>query len=421
MIQFEYEQALAFIHGTHRTGVKVGLRNMEALLDLLGNPQERFVCVHIGGTNGKGSVCAFVDAALRRAGYKTGLYTSPFLQRYNERMRVDGVPIGDRRLADLAARVAEAAGVLARRDIHPTEFEIGTALAFLLFAEEAVDMAVVEVGLGGRLDPTNVLQPVVAAIAAIGLDHTTILGETLEAIAGEKAGIVKAGTPLVLSAQNGPAVRQVIQARCEQVGAAFHLAEPVTGLPLGLKGQFQAYNAGVAAEVLRLLASRGFSRLTREVVAQGLGRARWPGRLEWVEGCPPLLLDGAHNAQGAQALAEYLASLPPRRTALVCGMMQDKDSRAMAEIFAGMADCIYTVAPDNPRSIPAAALAAVFEDTGVQARPCASLTEAIDVATDRAGQTGQVVIAGSLYLVGAARTLLALDDGGLMTPACEEE
>ncbi len=414
MKPFTYDEALAFIHGTYGLGKKDGLSNMHRLLTRLGDPQERFASVHVAGTNGKGSVCAYVHAALCYAGYKVGLYTSPFLQRYNERMRVNGTPIPDDTLTQLMDAVAAEVLVLREEGIFPTEFEIGTALAFMHFAKSAVDIAVIEVGLGGRLDPTNVIVPRVAAIASIGLDHTHVLGDTLEAIAAEKAGIAKPGVPLILSAQANDAVREVVSARCMEIGSPFIIAKPTVGLTLSLEGPHQAYNAGVAVELLAQLQAQGFAISDTHIV-EGLCHTRWPGRLEWVAGEPPLLMDGAHNPQGAQALAAYVQTLPPRKNVLLCGIMQDKDWRKITDIFALFADEAITVAPDNHRALDPGRLAEAYRVRGIPALAAETLPGALEKARAQAGEGGRIIAAGSLYLVGALRTLVVGQDDALFS------
>lgn len=412
-----YENALAFIHGAYALGDKQGLRNMHALMAELGDPHRRLQTIHVAGTNGKGSVCAFLQAALRCAGYRVGLYTSPFLQRYNERIRIDGVPISDQDLARTTERLVGCVHALRARGICPTEFEIGTAIAFLYFAEQTCDMVVIEVGLGGRLDPTNVIMPAVTAIAAIGLDHMRVLGDTPEAIAAEKAGIIKKGIPMVVSMQNSASVRAVIEAKCEQEGAPYIEAKQTDAMTLGLLGAYQEYNAGVAGAVLRILSSQGAAQVSQQAIAEGFRRARWPGRTEWVLRTPPLLLDGAHNLQGAQALAGYIRGLPKAYTVLICGILQDKAWAEMGEVFASFADFVITVAVDNPRTLCPGALSDWFTTHGISARAADDLNEAVRIASAQATPDGRVVIAGSLYLIGAARNVLELQDSALLSPA----
>lgn len=414
--QFDYEQALAFIHGAYGKGEKRGQENMYAMLERLGNPHQTFRSIHVAGTNGKGSVCAFTQAILRCGGYKTGLYTSPFLQRYNERMRIDGLPIPDERLANLTSRVADVVDALRTEGVKPTEFEIGTAIAFLYFAEERVDVAVIEAGLGGRLDPTNVLNPMVTAIAAIGLDHTRVLGDTLELIAKEKAGIAKHDVPMVVSSQNGRSVLDVIENHCKKTNSPFLVSKPSVGFGLGLVGAYQHDNAGVAVSIMDSIRLQGM-HISEEQIADGLKRTRWPGRLEWIAQAPDIILDGAHNEQGAESLQAYVASLNRRSVVLVCGVLQDKDwpsiMRKLAEISPSL---VVTVRPDTHRALDANTLSKAFIDIDIPAISTKSLEEAVCEAKQAAGLEGLIVIAGSLYLVGEARTFLLGREDTLLAP-----
>lgn len=407
----QYKEAVDFIHAARMTGQKNGLANMQALLDLLGHPEHSFSAIHVAGTNGKGSVCAFMQAALRVCGYRTGLYTSPYLERYNERMRVDGVPISDDALVSHMERIAKAVGALRAAGVDPTVFEMGTALAFCHFAAEQVDVAIVEVGLGGRLDPTNVLMPAVTAIASIGLDHQQILGDTIEQIAAEKAGIAKPGVPMVITAQMEDGARRVIQAHCEMVGAPLCVATAYDGA-LGLPGAHQAHNAGLAKAALQKALP-----VSDVAIAEGFCRARWPGRLEWLLG-GRLLLDGAHNHQGAQALAEYLRALPKANTVLLCGIMRDKDWGKVVKTLAGVSDHVVAVVPEvGERALPAEQLAEAFAAEGVCAEASSTVAGGLEKALSVAGPGGRVVAAGSLYVVGAVRALVK---AGVCTLLAEE-
>ena len=405
---FTYEQALAFIHGAAGHGKKVGLNNMRALLARLGNPERQFRSVHVAGTNGKGSVCAFVHAGLLLSGRKTGLYTSPFLQRYNERIRIDGMPVEDGALARYTSEVAREVEALRAGGVLPTEFEIGTAIAFLCFAREQVDMAVIEVGLGGRFDPTNVITPEICAIASIGLDHTKTLGDTPEKIAFEKAGIAKPGVPLVLSAQvmGGPC--EVIAAHCRAVDAPLLFAEKEEHAQLGLNGAHQRFNAGVARMVLETLG------VPEERILEALRRTRWPARLEWLGENPPLLLDGAHNPQGAQALARYVKGLERHKTVLLCGILRDKDWHGIVKALAAVCDEAVTVSPDSHRALDGGELAEAFRAQGISAQSAENVSAALEMAKARAGADGRVIAAGSLYLAGEVRTLLVGYDYALL-------
>lgn len=406
MKQLSYKEAIDYIHNSYGKGVKNGLSNMHILLAKLNNPHTRFPSVHVAGTNGKGSVCAFLQAALRCAGYRTALYTSPFLQRYNERVRIDGVPIPDEKLVEIMGEVAEAVDSLRANGIQPTEFETGTALAFTYFARSCVDIAVIEVGLGGRLDPTNVIEPLVCGIASIGFDHMRVLGNTLEAIAYEKAGIAKKGVPLVLSSQVTEEARQAVIAQCASVGAPVIMSAPSYVGTLGLLGAYQRQNASVAISILEALHTLGWA-VEKDAVHDGLKRARWPGRLEWAAGIPPVLLDGAHNAQGAESLLQYMQSIPHVYTVLLFSIMQDKDYTSIIDIVAKFADAVITVPVQNKRCLAPTEAATAFTNRGIKATACQSMAEGLEQAKSIAlRHDGCVVAAGSLYLVGEVRTLI---------------
>ncbi len=422
-----YDEAVAYIHGKYGKGVKSGLDNMNKLLKRLGDPHEGLNYIHVAGTNGKGSTCAFLDSALRRAGYKVGLYTSPYLMRYNERMRVNGKEIPDATVARLTARIAEQVRQMEESgEGFPTVFEIGTALMFLWFAEEKVDWAVVEVGLGGRLDPTNVLTPRVSVITRIGLDHTRVLGDTVQQIAAEKGGIIKAGVPVVVQAQDA-CVRPVIEAICRKMraplhdcgelalkdvrvqarGATFAVNLPAWGEReyfIALCGAHQVDNAVTALAALAALPED--CAIPPDAAKAGLADARWPGRLEWIGN---VLLDGAHNPQGARTVEGYVRScLAGRRVTVVTGVMADKDVQGVVEKLASIADEVLCVEPEHmARAERAEELAARFrESTAVPVRACGSALEALAAAEKSAGEDGVILVCGSLYLVGEVRKLL---------------
>ncbi len=418
-------EAIDAIHAARGDGEKSGLDNMRLLCARLGDPQRAMRVIHVAGTNGKGSTCAFVDAMLRAAGVTVGLYTSPYLQRYQERIRIGGKPIDNAaflRAFDLVWAQVEA---LRAEGVRPTTFEIGTALAFVAFVQAGVQLCVVEVGLGGRLDPTNVVQPIVCAITAIGMDHMRYLGNTITRIAREKAGIIKPGVPVITA----PAPREVTRVFAEvssEQGARWDeltgdeltpLGEPQTCrldmdgwvLPcvkLNLPGAHQLHNAATALAVIAELKRQGIA-IPDEAVLEGLATVRWPGRLEYVEGSPRLLLDGAHNAQGARALAAYVATLPddaPR--VLLCGVLAEKVSDEMIAALGSLAARAVTTVPADPRALSAGDLAAMLAARGVQTESCDVLANALARARQWAGPDGLVIVAGSLYLIGAVRALL---------------
>ncbi len=426
-------QAVAYIHGAQYTGAKNGLENTRALLNQLQIPMTPVPALHVAGTNGKGSVCAMLDSMLRACGLKVGLYTSPFLQFYNERIRTNGTPVSDVILARAVTKVKEAADSLQNQGICPTAFELGTAASFLTFQEENVDIAVVEVGLGGRLDPTNVITPLMSVITALGMDHMAYLGDTLEKIAGEKAGIVKPGVPVVLYPSRQEA-EAVVRAACAQKQApltalrhrqaVFHQADAFGSradfdLPKGkmenvhipLPGLHQVENALTALTAMDLLP--GFP-VSREKMRQGMERVRWPARLEWIESSPRVLLDGAHNPQGVEALRSFTdLFLHKEKRVLLTGILREKLNNKMIEDMASIASQAVTVTPDNHRAMPAFELAALLQEEGCAAEAAASLEEGLKQATELAGPEGVIIAAGSLYLAGALRGMLGLKDESL--------
>lgn len=421
-------EAIGYIHSKGWTSAPAGLRRIRELMDRLGNPERQLQVVHIAGTNGKGSTSAMLDAVLRRAGYRVGLYTSPYIHRFQERIQVDGRPIGDRELGEATQLVRAQAEAM---EESPTEFEILAAVAFVHFARSRCQLVVLEVGMGGRLDATNVIPtPRVAVVTNIGLDHTRQLGDTVEAIAGEKAGIIKAGGQVVLYPQQ-PSVEAVIAAACDRVGATLHratspgpvrhslegqvLEDPALGqLRLALLGDHQRHNAGVVLETLRVLAAQGY-RIPREAILQGLAEVRWPGRFEVVCRRPTWVVDGGHNPQCAQAVADNLDRyFPGRQAVLLTGVMGDKDYPALYRTIDPYVSRYITVTPDIRRALPAGELAAWLARYGKPVRACATVEEGVEAALEAAGPQGLVLTLGSLYLVGPVRACFGLElaEGG---------
>jgi dihydrofolate synthase/folylpolyglutamate synthase len=405
------------MHDVHRylealspLSMRFGLERVERALVALGHPERAAPVLHVAGTNGKGSTCAMAAAALRVAGRRTGLYTSPHLSAFNERIQVDGAPLDDQALARAVAAVRAAcpwheAGAPEER---LTYFEVATLAAWVHFAAAQVDVAVVEVGLGGRLDATNAASPAVTAVARIGLDHTRWLGDTVEAVAREKAGILKPGVPAVFHAVQPPGVLEVLAAEATSRRAPWSVAPASWSGPLALVGPHQQGNAGLAVAALRALGRAGVP-VGEAAIAEGLATARWPGRLERVEG---VLLDGAHNPDGAAALAAALAALHPGRPVeLVFGVLEDKDHAGMLRALAGATRRLHLVAPASARARPPAELAGLARTLGLEADLHDGVGAALACARAAAGEGTPVVVAGSLYLVGEARALLLRDIG----------
>ena len=363
-----YEEALQYINQLNSKGIALGLERIEALLDRLGNPQKGQRFVHVAGTNGKGSVCAFLDSALREAGLRVGRYISPTLYDYRERIQIDGQYISKQAVASLLTTIQQACVQMERQGLEPpTVFEVETALAFLYFAEQHCDYVLLEVGMGGRLDSTNVItQPVLSVITPISLDHTRMLGDHLAAIAAEKGGIVKPHCLAVLGPQQ-PEAQEVLTARCQQCGIT-PLQVDVnqiqkqqwswqgqrfsygrwSQLTIGLSGDYQRVNGAIAIEALQLL-QKEEPALTDEAIQAGLAKARWPGRFEIIGQAPLFVVDGAHNPAGAQALAQTLQEhFAGKRIWLLLGVFRDKDYQQIGAILSGCSQTVFCFQPRAP-------------------------------------------------------------------------
>lgn len=433
---------IAYINTPRWQASRLGLERIRELLERLGRPQDRLKFVHVAGTNGKGSICAYLASILGAAGYRTGMFTSPYIERFEERIRVDGVMISPDELRDVTLAVREHAEAMAEETGgHPTEFELMTAVALEHFARCGCDIVVLEVGLGGRLDSTNVIDaPEACVIARIGLDHTALLGNTLAAIAGEKAGIIKEGSAVVSWPQESEAMAVIGHAAAEH-GCELRVpdfaqleegairwedgASPFrsfsyrewTDLRTGILGSYQPQNATVALEVVDVLCGRGW-RIPDEAVRAGVARTRWPGRFEIVEGGSSpdgfaIVVDGGHNPQGARALADSLAEVfPGRKPVFVIGVLEDKDYPRMLEDVLPLGSAFVCVTPDNPRALPAHKLARAIRWTGQDLLGCSACVnpvvardfeDAIRRARELADPDGLICAFGSLYSVAALK------------------
>jgi dihydrofolate synthase/folylpolyglutamate synthase len=412
-------EALQFLLSRSPSTVVLGLERMQEALDELGHPELRLLSVQIAGTNGKGSSCAFLDSILRAAGHRVGLYTSPHLVDVNERIQVDGIAIDD---ATLGARVLE---VLRRSPAAcgATYFELGTLVAFEHFARSAVEVAVLEVGLGGRLDATTCARPRLTAVTRVGLDHTELLGETLTAIAREKGGIFRSQVPAVV-AEQPPEALVALEAAAAAAGAPLVLEDrdfnlegsgrylgegwELDGLRLGLQGEHQRHNAALAITCARLLGRQGIA-VNERAVRTGLAEVRWPGRLEQVSGRPPLLLDGAHNEDGVTVLRAALDAPPfaGRPVHLVFGVVADKRVGPMLERLLPRCHSASLTPLPTPRSLDPAGYLDQARSLCPRVDVFATLADALNAARARATtDDGWMVVAGSLYLVGAVKALL---------------
>jgi dihydrofolate synthase / folylpolyglutamate synthase len=405
-----YPDSVEYLYslGNEIKTAKFGLENIIEALRSLGNPERAFPVVHVAGTNGKGSTCAMIAAAARAAGMRVGLYTSPHLVEPTERIVIDGQSVTREQFVDAFTRVHE---VGMQMETHPTYFETVTAMAFLLFRDESVDLAVVEVGLGGRLDATNVVLPRICAISPIDFDHEAWLGNSLQEIAAEKAGILKPGVPAVIAPQRQEA-EEVIRERGRQRGCELDFVRPdevhdvrltrdgsefnFRGMRVRcpLAGPHQVVNATTAAAVLQHIG----------ISANGISEARWPGRLETVRRLPDVILDGAHNPAGARALAAHIREFYSDRPVwLIYGAMRDKSVQEITEILFPLASHVIVTAPNFARALRPEALVATAEHPSIETAE--NVAEALDKVGSASPDTA-IFITGSLYLVGEARALL---------------
>lgn len=421
------EDRIKRIFARRSFGIKPGLATTRALLAELDHPEKGLAVVHVAGTNGKGSVSALIASVLQHAGLKTGLYTSPHLIALNERFQINGVAIDDATLDPLLEEVESAAERVEASDAGvPTFFECVTALAVLWFSRSGVALAVMETGMGGRLDATNVLSPLLSVVTRIGIDHMAYLGNTLEAIASEKAGIVKAGVPVVCGAMP-EAARGVIEVQARKVGAPLIQAEDVLSVSrvsgnlygqklrissaaedygvvnIKLPAAYQVENVATAVTAIEALAEVLGVSFGRKTLVKGLSAAVWPGRFQCVGEHPDVIVDGAHNPDGAAALvAALVAAKCGKAVRFVVGQCDDKDSDGFFRAIASACGGVWTVPLDNPRSTPPDRLAALAIRYGITAVPCETLEEGLSLAKASALKAGvPVVVCGSLFLLGA--------------------
>src|SRR5579862_1422388 len=418
---------------TQASAAKFDLENITALAERLGRPDRAYPSAHIAGTNGKGSTAAFLEAILRDAGFRTGLNTSPHLERINERIRVGCDEISDEAFADILSRVhaiTEELLAAGKLRAHPTYFECMTAMAFEYFAQQRVEFGVFEVGLGGRLDSTNILTPVVSIITRIDFDHENFLGHSLREIAGEKAGIIKPSVPVVVAEQR-PEAGEVIQNRAKELLSpvidtteAFRIGNQsmengrfraqVTEVASGwsmdlapsLPGRFQLQNALNAVAAARLLQQRGF-RISDDSIARGIATTVWPGRIEKIQSRPDVYLDGAHNPSAARELAHFIEeSLTGKKIFLLYGALRDKAVDEVAGLLFPLAAEVILTAPATSRAISAAQLEEIAAHYASESTTVADAGEAIDYALSKALPDDVIFITGSLYLVGQLRHYL---------------
>ena len=417
-----YTETLSWIHGTERFGSRLGLGRMGRLLHRMGDPHLKVPFIHVAGTNGKGSTTTLIASALTAGGFKTGKFISPYILEFRERMQIDGQMIPEETLAALATRLRPIAEEFKAAGDPVTEFELVTVLGLCWFAEQNCDIAVLEVGLGGRLDATNIIPPpVVAVITRIDYDHTAILGDTLSAIAGEKCGIVKRGSTVISYPDQAGEALAVIRRRAAEENDPLLLPDlsQLTVLSSGLcgsrfcyrgekysiplPGPHQVLNAVTALEALKALSDTRFAVFPQEIAA-GFAAARFPARLELLRQSPPVLLDGAHNPNGGRALCDAVKSLGLHHLTAVVGMLRDKDCLPVLQMMAPYcARMIVTTVP-NPRSYPAEEFAGLARSVCPRVTVCPDCQEAARLALAEGGNG--VLVFGSLYLASAVRPVM---------------
>jgi dihydrofolate synthase/folylpolyglutamate synthase len=424
-----YQECLNYLEQASRFGIKLGLENIRLLLQELGSPQNSFPSILVAGTNGKGSVCAMIHSALHKHGLKVGLYTSPHLVRVEERIRINHEPISAsdfcQILSYLRGKVDELLSS-GRLTFPPTYFELLTALAFLYFSREKVDLAVLEVGLGGRLDATNVVTPLVSVITTISRDHTEHLGPTIRKIAAEKAGIIKPGVPVVCG-ENRPQALEVVTSRAKEAGSPlirvfgrgkffeisghstssylyYHNGEKFLFRP-GLPGKHQGRNAAIAIAALSVLKNK-WPSLIREKIIEGIEEVVWEGRLEKIGEGPEVYIDGAHNEEGAGAIRLFLERKAPGKIILVFGILKDKAIRRVARQLFPLARKVFITSIPSPRAAKPEEIFRLTHDLNGQIVIEPDCLQALRLAQEEAGQHGLVLVTGSLYLVGEIKKRL---------------
>lgn len=418
------------IHEFNRFGMVLGLDRMEELLRRLGNPQDDLKVIHVAGTNGKGSVSKYLEEGLSACGYKMGLYTSPYIETFNERIRYDGADISDEDLEYYGQKVVSAAEAMVADGLDsPTEFEVVTAIAFLYFADRQADITILEVGLGGIGDSTNVVKsPLASVITSISYDHMAQLGSSLAEIAVNKAGIIKTGCPVIANVPQRDAAK-IIARKAYAMGSRLYdisgiraavsdetpfsqkvsmelYEKSYSDVEISMVGRHQAENLKTALATLEILRKSGAVKLDREALYEGLKRARQPGRFEVISEDPLVIIDGAHNEAGAQALQETMAQhFAGKKILLVAGILADKEIDSIVKFLTKITDHIIVTEPDNPRKLAAEKLAEHVAEFGVAAEAVSDVEAAVHRAKELADDYDVILFAGSLYLIGDVRRL----------------
>lgn len=419
-----YNEAIDYIHGTLKFGSKLGLETITKLLELMGNPHKKIEFVHVAGTNGKGSTTAYISNILISSGYRTGMFTSPYIQRFTERIQVNNIEIQADELTEIINFVKEKIDkMLEIGYAHPTEFEIITAVAFEYFHRQKCDVAVMEVGLGGRYDSTNVIEsPLAAVITTISLDHTDRLGKTIAEIAYQKAGIIKPACTTVIYPQTAEA-EEVFKKVCEEQRSFLQKADfsslslkeysiegqlfdykGYNNLKIHLLGGHQLNNAALAVDTCEILREKGLN-ISENSIKAGLEKTKWPGRLEIINRNPLVLIDGAHNFEGGQSLSDALDKyFRDSQKIFIVGFLRDKEYGKIMELLAGKASLIITVTPQNERAIPSAELADILKQYSKNVKDGKTIEDGIKLALEKANKDSLICAFGSLYMIGEIRS-----------------
>jgi len=428
----EYRDALDYINDKSKFGSRLGLSSIGRLLELLNNPQDDLKFIHVAGTNGKGSTSSYLANCIKEAGYEVGLFTSPYLERFNERIQINGIDIPDEDLGRITSYVKDAADKMVEEGLeHPTTFEIITAIAFIYYKEEKTDYVVLEVGLGGRYDSTNIVKSSLASvITTIDIDHIKELGDTLDKIAYQKAGIIK-NNGLVISYPQKLEAMTVLENVAKEMSAELHFMnkdnvdvisesefgsifnyrrneEHIEDIKISMIGDYQIYNASLAITTLTILREKRLIKISDDEILKGLAKTKWKGRLEVLKKKPTFLIDGAHNVQGINHLKKALELFSYKKLILGIGILKDKDVDHMIETLIPLANKIVVTEVDMPRKLDAEILAEKISKYNKEVYIEKDIKKAIDKSIEIADKDDLIVFGGSLYLIGEVRTLVNL-------------
>ena len=427
----DYKESLKYIEETHKFGIRLGLDNMSKLLELLGNPQDKLNVIHVAGTNGKGSTCSFISSILKECGYKVGLYTSPYLETFTERIRINGENIPEEDVARIVTLIREKIEQMVSEGYsYPTEFEIVTTMAFYYYCEQEVDFVALEVGLGGRYDATNIIKKSdVSVITSISLDHVGILGNTVAKIAYEKGGIIKENGVAVVYDQSDEA-KDVIKDICKEKNAKYIevkfndinvkqsdinsqvydcsiMGQRYEDLEIQLIGDHQINNSMLALSAIEVLKELKNLNLNEEDIRKGLLNTRWPGRIEKIMDKPTFIIDGAHNEDGARSLAKAIEkNFNGKKATLLIGMLEDKDIDGVLEILMPYFNKVITTTPDNDRAINCETLKEKISKYVDDVVAISNIEDAVNYTLKNAKEDDVIISAGSLYMIGTVRTIL---------------